>query len=204
MNPASGQPDAIGRERLRSRFRVGAVLLSVSLLLLACSNHFGSGFAELPASRGWQPLPIGSWVLNDGLEAREMVFCPRGACAHQGFAALLTFEGDRGRAMEQALHSDPAVLARAFAQPPAGQGRTPSRTSKPRTSATGVTRFEAGGAHGLLVEITARETGKTAAAAIVYAREGETLRLAFAVAEEPVRARHDAEAAWRGPAWPGD
>jgi len=53
-------------------------------LIGACSHHFGPAIAELPASAGWQPLPIGSWVLNDGLEARAMTFCPRDACVSQG------------------------------------------------------------------------------------------------------------------------
>ena len=80
------------RERMRSRFHVAALLAATGLLLAACSNHFGPGIADLPASEGWQPLPIGSWVLNDGLEARSMVFCPRDACTRQGFAAVIALD----------------------------------------------------------------------------------------------------------------
>lgn len=186
-----------GRERLRSRFRVGAVLLSASMALAACSGHFGTGFAELPASQGWRPLPIGSWVLNDGLDAREMVFCPRAACDQQGFAALLAFDGEKGREIERALRADPATLARLFAKPVADEAKKKGATPKRPASTTGVTRFEADGAQGLLVEIRARETGKSATAALLYAREDQRLLLAFAVAEEPARARRDAEAVWR-------
>lgn len=45
---------------MRSRFHVATLALIGSLLLGACSHHFGPGIADLPASQGWQPLPIGS------------------------------------------------------------------------------------------------------------------------------------------------
>lgn len=197
MIPRPGQHVTTGRERLRSRFRVGAILLAASLLLSACGGHFGTGFAELPVERGWQPLPIGNWVLNDGLDAREMVFCPRPSCVQPGFAALLAFDGQRGRDMERALATDPATLARLFARPAGETPRKPAKPAKPPGSTTAVSRFEAEGARGLLVEIRAKDTGKSAATAILYHREGDRLMLAFAVADETASARRVAEAAWR-------
>ncbi|PZU86511.1 MAG: hypothetical protein DI527_19975 [Chelatococcus sp.] len=197
MTPAPGQSVTTGRERLRSRFRVGVLLLATASLLAGCGGRFGSGLAELPAERGWQPLPIGGWVLNDGLDAREMVFCPRASCAQPGFVALLAFEGERGRDMERALATDPSTLARLFAKPAAEAPKKPAKAPRKPGSTTAVSRFEADDARGLLVEIRAKDTGKSATTAILYRREDDKLILALAIAGEAASARRDAEAAWR-------
>lgn len=188
------------RERMRSRFHVTALILGCAMLLSACSSHFGAGIAELPASQGWTPLPIGSWVLNDGLEARSMVFCPRETCSKQGFASVVAFAGPEAQRMEQALKADPASLARLFAKPPLDESRSrkKARPKGPPKSNTTVTRFEAEGAAGILVEIRARDaSGKSAATAILHGREADALVVALAVAEDPAAARRDAVAAWR-------
>ena len=199
------------RERLRSRFHVACLVAGVSLLLAGCTGHFGAGIAELPASQGWQPLPIGSWVLNDGLEARSMVFCPRETCARQGFASVVAFSGKEAARMEQALKADPASLARIFSKPPAddARGRLKAKKKGPDKSTTSVWRFEAEGVAGILVEIRARDasstdtsggnaSGKRAATAILHGREDGVLVVALAVAGDAEAARHDAIAAWRG------
>lgn len=188
------------RERLRSRFHVAPLLAGLALLLAACAGQFGAGIAELPASRGWQPLPIGSWVLNDGLEARTMVFCPRDACTRQGFASVVTFSGSEAARMEQALKADPASLARLFSKPPADDGRKRQKAKPkgPPKSTTAVSRFEAEGVPGILVEIRARDaSGKSATTAILHGREEDRLVVALAVAEDAAAARRDAVAAWR-------
>lgn len=192
------------RERLRSRFHV-AGLLAALMLLTGCVGPFGAGFAELPASQGWTPLPIGDWVLNEGIEARTMVFCPREACAQQGFAAVLAFSGREAQQMEQALKADPERLARLFSKRPSESARKPA-APKPATgkadprprSTTQVSRFEAEGTRGLLVEIRARgDSTKSAATAILQGREGDRLVLAIAVSPDSESARRDAVAAWR-------
>lgn len=193
------------RERMRSRFHVTALILGCAMLLSACSSHFGAGIAELPASQGWTPLPIGSWVLNDGLEARSMVFCPRETCSKQGFASVVAFTGSEAQRMEQALKAEPASLARLFSKPPPDESRSrkKARPKGPPKSTTTVTRFEAEGVTGILVEIRARDaagkdaSGKSAATAILHGREADTLIVALAVAEDPAAARRDAVAAWR-------
>lgn len=169
-------------------------------MLAACAAQFGVGMAELPASQGWQPLPIGSWVLNDGLEARTMVFCPRDACIKQGFASVVAFSGSEAARMDQALKADPASLARLFSKPPADdrQGRQKAKPKGPPKSTTTVSRFEAEGVPGILVEIRARDaSGKSATTAILRGREGDRLVVALAVAEDAEAARRDAVAAWR-------
>jgi len=191
---------------MRSRFHVALLALAAGLLLSACS-HFGPGITELPASRGWQPLPIGSWVLNDGLEARSMVFCPRDACDRQGFAAILSFSGSRATDMEKALSESPAALGQAFARlaaekaaerRKAQRGQKKKAEPKPARSATDVLRVDTAEARGVLVTIRSLDTpGREAVTAIFYGREDDRLVVALAVANTAEAARKDAEAAWR-------
>ncbi len=195
MTPGDGVAIHVKRGRMRSRFRIG-VLLGGLCLLAACTVQFGAGLAELPARDGWQPLPIGAWVVNDGLEPRTMVFCPRDVCAHQGMAALIAIGGARGETLEQALAADPARLAREFSKPAKPKARDVAKTRP--GSATSVRRFDADGTPGLLVEITASgRRAKQAAAAILYARENGKLVLAIAVSDDAAQARRYAVAAWR-------
>ncbi len=204
MDDGSPPRQILKRERLRSRFRVMGPL-TAALLLSGCAGDFGAGIAELPAAQGWQPLPIGGWVLNEGIEARTMVVCPRDACAQPGFASVIAFSGREADKMEQALKADPERLARLFSKPPSDPARKPATGKadlRPK-STTRVSRFEAEGASGLLVEISARDTGasdtgsKSAATAILHGREGDRLVLAIAVSAEAESARRDAVAAWR-------
>jgi hypothetical protein len=187
------------REPSRSRFHVALTLAGV-LLLAGCSNHYGFGITELPAERGWQPLPIESWVLNDGLSAKAMSFCPRATCTEQGFAALITLEGREADAMEKTLATDPARLARDFAKPASKDASKTAKTAKPTApkSTTTVSRFSEDGAQGLLVEIRARDaSGKRAVTAILSGRDGSRLKLALGVSPDPDAARNQARAAWR-------
>ncbi|WP_156323465.1 hypothetical protein [Bosea sp. AAP35] len=180
--------------------RIVPLLLGSALLLAACTGRFGPGIAELPASGGWTPLPIGAWVLNDGIEARTMVFCPREACPQQGFASVIAFSGDEAARIEQALQADPARLARLFAKPPASQpgAHKTTRPKGPPKSTTSVSRFEAEGVVGLLVEIAASDgSGKSATTAILHGRESERLVVALAVSPDAATARRDAVSAWR-------
>lgn len=192
---------------MRSRFHVAALLLIGSLLLGACSHHFGPGIADLPASQGWQPLPIGSWVLNDGLEARSMVFCPRESCTRQGFAAVIALEGEQARDMEKALSESPASLGQAFARlaaAKAAERRKAQRNLKKKPevkstrSTTDVARIDSAEAKGVLVTIRSLDKADhQAVTAILYGRETDRLVLALAVSETAEAARRDAQAAWR-------
>jgi hypothetical protein len=196
------------RERMRSRFHVAPLLLAAGLFLSSCSSQYGSPIVDLPASAGWQPLPIGAWVLNDGLEARSMAFCPRNACIRQGFAAVVAFEGAQARGMEQALSEKPAELARSFARLAAEKasaraaeqrraGKKPPKP-KPENSVTDYARFDAAGANGILVTIRAKDApARQGVTAILYGRENDRLVVALAVSDTADAAKHDAEAAWR-------
>ncbi len=201
-----GQPRiAIKRERLRSRFRV-ALLLAGLALLAGCTRYFGFGLTELAAERGWQPLPIAAWVLNEGLEPGGISYCPRESCTRPAMAALLTIAGREAVAMEAALGLEPARLAREFARPRRNAGKDQARDKRKARAArpgapkstTSVARFVSEGVDGLLVEIRARDPGgKYAATAILHARDGDRLTLAIAVSNDAEAARNYARAAWR-------
>jgi hypothetical protein len=65
-------------------------------------------------------------------------------------------------------------------------------------STTSVSRYDEGGAQGLLVEIRAKDrAGKLAATAILYGRNGGKLVIAIAVSNDIETARGYAHAAWR-------
>ncbi|MGO4175718.1 hypothetical protein [Bosea sp. TAF32] len=192
---------------MRSRFHVTALFAAGALLLAGCANQFGAGIAELPASAGWHRLPIGSWVLNEGLEARAMVFCPRESCVQQGFAAVIALEGEQARDMERALSESPARLGEAFARQAAAKAaerrkaqRNPKKNAEPKAprSATDVARFDSAEARGILVTIRSLDTpGRQAVTAILYGREANRLVVALGVSDTAEAARRDAEAAWR-------
>lgn len=199
MNVATGQMTHVKRGRMRSRFRLAAVLIGLCLIA-ACTSQFGAGITELAADRGWQPLPIGDWVVNDGLEPRSIVYCPRETCAHQAMAALISLEGKRADEMERALATDPARLAREFAKPStppkADKGKAKPKDTAPK-STTSVSRYDESGASALLVEIRGKGSAwKEAATAIVYGREAGKLAIAIAVSDDPERARLYARSAW--------
>lgn len=190
------------RGRMRSRLHFAALPAGLCLLA-ACTSQFGGGIAELAVERGWQPLPIGDWVVNDGIKPRTIVYCPRESCAHQAMAALISLEGNRANDMERALATDPARLAREFAKPAtppkAGKAKAEPRNATPTApkSTTKVSHYDEDGAQGLLVEIRARNaTGKQAATAIVYGREAGRLTIAIAVTDDAGRARSYARSAW--------
>ena len=179
------------RGRLRSRLRFGALALAV-VLLAGCADHFGPGLVQLAAGRGWEPLPIQSWVVNDGITPKAIVYCPPQDCVRPGVAALLSFEGREAVEMERALAQDPARLARAFAKPANSKTKKPAKPA----STTAVSRFKLDGTNGILVEIRAREGHRLASTAILYARRDKVLSLAIAVTNDSQAARDYVRATW--------
>lgn len=190
--------DRLLRGRLRSRLRLGALGLACALLV-GCAGHFGAGLAELAAGTGWEPLPIENWVVNDGITAKALVYCPNQTCLRPGVASILIVEGKEADALERGLAQSPAALARRFSAP---SGKTkPARAE----STTSVTRFQpetgegsgkAGSAKGLVVEIRAKKTGRLAATGIIHARQDGKLVVAIAVTDDSKAARDYVTAAW--------
>jgi len=186
---ASGS-STTARGRLRSRLRFGALALGL-LLIAGCADHFGPGLVQLAAGRGWEPLPIQNWVVNDGINPKAIVFCTPQDCARPGVAALLSFEGREAADMARTLALDPARLAREFSKRPKAK-----RADAPKSTTT-VSRFKQDATDGLLVEIRAKDGGRLAATAVLYARKDNTLAMAIAVADDPEAARDMARATWQ-------
>jgi hypothetical protein len=180
----------VGRERLRSRLRLAALALGV-LLIAGCADHFGPGLVQLAAGRGWEPLPIQNWVVNDGISPKAMVFCTPQDCQRPGVAALLSFEGREAADMAKTLALDPIRLTREFSKRP-----TKAKQAAKPASITTVSRFKQEGTNGILVEIRAKEGGRLAATAILYARKDDTLTMAIAVTDDSQAAQDFARATW--------
>lgn len=192
MSPRRASLALAERGRLRSRLRFGVPAL-VLLLLAGCADHFGPGLVQLAAGRGWEPLPIKNWVVNDGVVPKAIVYCPPEDCVRPGVAALLSFDGREAAEMEKALALDPARLAREFSK--RADAKKAKQPAKPASTTT-VSRFKLDGANGILVEIRAREGERLAATAILYARKDKALAMAIAVTNEAQAARDYARATW--------
>lgn len=189
MSVAATESQTTARGRLRSRLRFGALALGL-LLIAGCADHFGPGLVQLAAGRGWEPLPIQNWVVNDGINPKAMVFCTPQDCARPGVTALLSFEGREAADMARTLALNPARLAREFSKRPKAK-----QAQKPQSTTT-VSRFKQDGTDGILVEIRAKEGGRLAATAILYARKDNTLAMAIAVTDDSQAAQDFARATW--------
>ena len=185
---ATGSPTT-ARGRLRSRLRFGALALG-ALVIAGCADHFGPGLVQLAAGRGWEPLPIQNWVVNDGINPKAMVFCTPQDCARPGVAALLSFDGREAADMARTLALNPARLAREFSKRPKAK-----QAQKPKSTST-VSRFKQDGTDGILVEIRANDGGRLAATAILYARKDNALSMAIAVTDDSQAAQDFVRATW--------
>lgn len=189
MSVTATESRTTARERLRSRLRFGALALALALIA-GCADHFGPGLVQLAAGRGWEPLPIQNWVVNDGINPKAMVFCTPQDCARPGVAALLSFEGREAAGMVKTLALNPAQLAREFSKRPKAK-----QADKPKSTTT-VSRFKQDGTDGILVEIRAKDGGRLASTAILYARKDNTLAMAIAVTDDSQAAQDFARATW--------
>jgi hypothetical protein len=189
VSVTAAESQTTARGRLRSRLRFGALAFGI-LLVAGCADHFGPGLVQLAAGRGWEPLPIQNWVVNDGINPKAMVFCTPQDCVRPGVAALLSFEGREAADMARTLALNPARLAREFSKRPKAK-----QTEKPMSTTT-VSRFKQDGTDGILVEIRAKDGGRLAATAILYARKDDTLAMAIAVTDDSQAAQDFARATW--------
>ena len=189
MSVTATESPTTGRGRLRSRLRFGVLALGL-LLIAGCADHFGPGLVQLAAGRGWEPLPIQNWVVNDGINPKAMVYCTPEDCPRPGVAALLSFEGREAADMARTLALNPARLAKEFSKRPKAK-----QAQKPKSTTT-VSRFKQDGTDGILVEIRAKDGGRLAATAILYARKDDTLSMAIAVTDDSQAAQDVVRATW--------
>jgi hypothetical protein len=144
----------------------------------------------LSPSEGWVQLPVARWLVNPGIDADAILFCPREACA-EGVVARLTLSG-RERDFADRLAADPAAaLARAR---PTSAPKRPS--SQPPRAAVSATPLAIAGWKGGLVRVgSATRPGRAAHLVIVTRREGESAALLISIAADAGQAERQARQA---------
>lgn len=162
--------------RSRRPARLAAALLSCSLA--AACGAYGPGFAELPASAGWERLPIGDWLVNDGLTPLQAVFCPKAACPHEALVATFEARGDLTSRAERLL-DDPATILAALRRPSAA-----ARSGKVQPGTVDVAPLHGEGLRGLRVAMASRDGRRRAAVVVLGRQRGDHLRLVLSVSED--------------------
>lgn len=189
--------EPIERGRWRPRFRAAAALVASLALLSACVG-FGSGIAELPASSGWQRLPIRNWLLNEGFGPATIVYCPVPLCAQPAMVATFSVQGEMAVRLMHTL-ADPKALLEAK-RVEAATARDPrfkrkAARQKPKSSEH-AERVEADGLTGYRVTLSPDIAGGHAAYAVVLARhDDDVAKIALAVTTDPDAALQEARAA---------
>jgi len=202
MGSIPGQLIQSGRgsapERAAPAGRPQLLALVALLLLLHGCVGFGAGIAGLPASAGWERLPVRSWVLNDGLGPVTIVYCPARNCPRPAMVATFQSQGETSTLLLRALADSKALLTAkraevATARDPRKKRNTADTRPKSSEHAEPVT---VDGLDGYRVSLTPDIPGGHAAYAVVLARrDGEVVRVALAVTTDPGAALQDARAA---------
>jgi len=184
--------------RRRSGILAAAALAFSVALLSACIEEEGPGIALLPASSGWQSLPLGSWLLNQGLGPVTIVYCGPSRCGKPSVAATFEAEGETASRLEQAL-ADPKslLMAKRFEVATARDPRSKRKAADgKRKSSEHVERLAADGIDGYRVTLSPEIAGGHAAFAVVLARrEKGMVKVAFAVSTDPDTSVEEARAA---------
>lgn len=186
-----------------SSWGLACLLLALCPFLQGCAAY-GSGFRELAWADGWQPLPIGRWLLNDGIQPKAIVICPRGTCTHMAVVALFVAEGKDAAALELSLASDRFLSERKARPRPRTIGGKPAR--QPDVQArTRIERFVVDGMPATRVSLTPEKTassgskpgvvGNSAYAVVLAQRSGSTLKAVVAITTDPDMALTQARAA---------
>ncbi len=192
--------------------RLVAATLALALSATGCAAQGagqGPNAVDLSAASGWVRLPVGRWLLNEGVMPRAVLMCPRATCPQQGMIALFEASGEAASAMEKELASDKLLSDRKAKRPPArtisGQPQAPKGPEA--TAETTIERFTVDGAKGYRVALTPKEDPKARAqtpppppgnhafAVVLTKREGDVLKAAIAVTVDPHLALRHARAA---------
>jgi hypothetical protein len=205
------QPMGTGFRSSRAAFFAFA-LLPLSLVLHGC-GAYGAGFRELAWADGWQRLPIGRWLLNDDIQPKALVICPREICPQMAVVALFEAEGRAAAELERALASDTLLSARKKPSQARGQTRTiggqPAKTAAKKpdvTATTHIERFMVDGMAATRVAMTPQPAkpgsaaqpalaGNSAYAVVLTQRFGTRLKAVMAVTTSPDTALTQAQAA---------
>ena len=144
----------------------------------------------LPVSQGWVQLPVARWLVNPGIEADAILFCPPHACA-EGVVARLILSG-RERDFADRLAADPAT-ALARARPTDWPRRRPGQA--PRAAITATPLAIAGWKGGLIRVGSTAQPGRSAYLVVMTRREGEVAALLISIAANAGQAERQARQA---------
>ena len=188
--------------RKNSRFSWMAVALC--LPFQGCVAH-GSGFRELAWASGWQPLPIGRWLLNEGIQPKTLVICPAELCTHMSVVALFEASGRDAASLERSLGNNALLSERKNRPAPRTIGGKPAKKNDV-TATTQIERFMIDGmaatrvaltpsAPSMAKQVSPRMAGNSAYIVVLTQRSGPTLRAVMAVTTDPEMALAQARAA---------
>jgi hypothetical protein len=180
------------------RARLAFTALALSLGVTGCVAQ-PANTVDLSAAQGWVRMPISRWLLNEGVQPRLLLMCPRGVCPQMSLVALFEAGGEAASAMERELASDRLLSERKSKRPPPRTiSGKPAAPKGPETTAeTTIERFTVDGAKGWRVALTpkidpkaARQVpppppGNHAFIVVLTKREGEVLKAAVAVTTDP-------------------
>jgi hypothetical protein len=197
------------------RSRASCLALLLCLPLAGCvslggwlGNLEGEGVAELPANEGWQRLPLGRWLLDDGIAPAALVICPAQLCTHVGMAAILEAEGPDALKIEADLADDRMLSRRNAPTKPRIIGGGRARKVSNIKAQTHIQRSMLDGMAVTSVALTPQSShagrgqasarGPNRAYAVVLSqRFGPRLKLAIAITTDPDIALIQARAAAR-------
>ncbi len=181
------------RKKITSSWTVFLLCMGLS----ACVSY-GVGFSELPFAAGWQRMPLGRWLLNDGVRVKTLVICPQDPCTHKAMVASIEADGAAARQIEAELANGSALAARPARRkiPVIGGGfaRNPGPVAK-----TAIERFMVGEMAATRVALTPQPAPawpvNRAYAVVLSQRFGGTLKAVLAVTTDPDFALAQAKAA---------
>jgi hypothetical protein len=195
---------------LRLRTRLAFTAFALTLGISGCVAQPANS-VDLSAAQGWVRMPISRWLLNEGVQPRLLLMCPRATCTHMSMVALFEAAGEAASAMERELASDKLLTERKSKRPPPRTiGGKPAAPKGPETTAeTTIERFTVDGAKGWRVALTPKADPKAAGQVpppppgnhafivVLTRREGDIMKAAVAVTTDPDLALAQARTAAR-------
>jgi hypothetical protein len=159
------------------------VIAALPLLLASCASvsqhlgHYTGGVRGLASADGWTELPVGRWLLNDGIRVEAVSICPRDVCAQPGFAARIALSGGES-AMISRIRERPETLVTQRLERGA---RAPAARRRGQTEMSPLTLGDWSGG---LFTLRPATSGGHAAHVAVLARAGDSTALIVAAPEQ--------------------
>ena len=169
------------------RITARAFFLATALsTLAACDLWPGEGIGGAPANeKGWQALPLRSFLTRPSLRARALEFCRANTCGYDAAVVHFSATGDEGDALAASIQ-DPARLEEAILGEPA-----PDKVK----ARVGVQKTSVNAWNGVEIEIEGGKKGRRAYGIALVKRDAADVDALVVVAASPDLARRIATAA---------